>query len=124
MEHNVTSLTATDNTFTLDIDNDLDIESVDMKDVDNDTYTPREQTSVHVDEITPQETEPVKLGTPKRTKIRFYRMKTQTLRTPCVFIAFEHDDNEKPPTKEMRMPVLEDAHDQTLQEPGSVEGRL
>ena len=58
-----TSVTATDSSFTVDIDNDLYIESVETEDADNDTPAPREQTSVHVDDINPQETEPVKLGT-------------------------------------------------------------
>ena len=46
-----TSVTATDSSFTVDIDNDLDIESVETEDADNDARAPREQTSVHVDEI-------------------------------------------------------------------------
>ena len=68
-------MTVTDNSFTVDIDNDLDIESVETEDADNDTRAPREQTSAHVDEIKSQETEPVKLGHRKGK-----RSMTQTLR--------------------------------------------
>ena len=64
-----TTVTATDSSFTVDIDNDLDIESVETEDADNDTRAPREQTSVHVDEIKSQETETVKFGTSKRKMI-------------------------------------------------------
>ena len=45
------SVTANNSSFTIDINNDLDIESVETKDADNDTPAPREQTSVHVDDI-------------------------------------------------------------------------
>ena len=55
-------MTTTDSSFTDDIDNDLDIESVETEDADNDTPALQEQTSVHVDEVKPQETEPVRLG--------------------------------------------------------------
>ena len=64
-----TTVTATDSNFTIDIDNDLNIESVETEHADNDARAPRELTSVHVDEIKSQETEPVKLGTPKRKTI-------------------------------------------------------
>ena len=64
-----TTVTATDSSFRVDIDNDLNIESVETEDADNDTRAPREQTSVHVDEIKSQETEPVKLGASKRKTI-------------------------------------------------------
>ena len=84
-----TSVTATDSSLTVDVDNDLNIESVETEDADNGTPAPREQTSVHVDEIKPQETEPVKRETSKRTTIGFYTMKTQALRTPRVLIAFD-----------------------------------
>ena len=77
-----TSLTATDSSFTVDIDNDLGIESVDTEDADNDT--PAQRVHVHVDDMKPQETEPVKLGTLKRIAIGLYTMKTQALRTPLV----------------------------------------
>ena len=46
-----TSLTATDSSFTVDIVKDLDIESVETEEADDDTLAPREQTSVHIDEI-------------------------------------------------------------------------
>ena len=72
-----TSVTATDSSFTVDIDNVLYIESVETEDADNDTPAPREQTTVHVDVIKPQKTEPVKLETSKRTTIGFYMMKTR-----------------------------------------------
>ena len=62
-----TTVTATDSSFTVDIDNDLNIESVETEDADNDTRAPREQTSVG--EIKSQETEPVELGTSKRKTI-------------------------------------------------------
>ena len=52
-----TSVTVTDSSFTVDIDNDLDIERVETEDADNDARAPREQTSVHVDEIKSQETD-------------------------------------------------------------------
>ena len=121
-----TSVTATDSSFTVDVDNDLDIESVDTEDSDNDTPAPREHTSVHVDDIKPQKTKPVKLGTSKKTTIGFYTMKTQALRTPRVLIPFDDDDDdddeEKPPPNDTRK--LQDALEQPLQEPGSVQGHL
>ena len=46
-----TSVTATDSSFTVDIVKDLDIESVETEEADDDTLAPREQTSVHIDEI-------------------------------------------------------------------------
>ena len=112
------SVTANNSSFTVDINNDLDIESVETKDADNDTPAPREQTSVHVDDIKPQETEPVKLGTSKRTTIGFYTMKTQALRSPRVLIPFDDNVKEKPLAKEMRKQVLQNALEQPLQEPG------
>ena len=118
------SVTANDSGFTVDIDKDLDIGSVETEDADNDTPVPREQTSVHVDEIQPQETEPLKLETSKRKMIGFYTMKTQALRTPRVLIAFHDDDNDKPQAKEMRKRVLQDALEQPIQEPGSVQAPL
>ena len=97
-----TSVTANSTGFTVNIDKDLDIESVETEDIDNDTRAPREQTSVHIDDI-----KPVKLGTSKRTTIGFYTIKPQA-----------------PPAKEMRKQVLQDALEQPLQEPGSVQGHL
>ena len=41
-----------------------------------------------------------------------------------MFIAFDDDDNDKPQAKEMRKQVLQDALEQPLQEPGSVQGHL
>ena len=144
------SVSANYSSFTVDIDNDLDIESVETEDADNDTPAPREQTSVDVDKIKKQETEPVKLGISKK-KIGFYTIKPQALRTPRVLTAFDGDDKEKPPAKEMRKQVLrtpsvmtafdgdekekpsakemrkqvlQDALEQPLQEPGSVQGHL
>ena len=108
-------MTANDCGFTIDIDNDLDIESVETKDADNDTPAPREQTSVHVDVIKLQESEPVKLETSKRETIGFYTLKPQALRTPRVLKAFDDYDNEKPPGKEMRKQVLQNTLEQPLQ---------
>ena len=51
-------------------------------------------------------------------------MKTQALRTPRVLIAFDDENKEKPPATEMRKQVLQDALEQPLQEPGSVQGPL
>ena len=119
-----TSVTANDCGFTVHIDNDLDIEGVETEDADNDIPTPRDQTSVHIDEVKPQETEPVKLWTSIRTMIGFYTMKTQVLRTQRVLIAFDDDDNEKPPAREMMKQVLQDALEQPLHEPGSVQGHI
>ena len=75
-------MTANVSGFIVDIDKDLNIESVETEDADNDTRAPREQTSVHIDDIKPQETEPVKLGTSKRTTVGFYTIKPQAPRTP------------------------------------------
>jgi len=119
-----TSVTAPGSSFTVDIDNELYIESVETEDADNDTHAPREQTSVNIDDIKQQETEPVKLWTSKRTMIGFYTMQTQAPRTPRVLIAFDDDDNEKPPAKEMRKQLLQHALEQPLQEPGSIQGHL
>ena len=41
-----------------------------------------------------------------------------------MLIAFDDDDNEKPPAKEMRKQVLMHALEQPLQKPGSVQGHL
>ena len=87
------SVTLVDSSLTFDVDNDMNIASVEMKDAVNDTPAPREQTSVHVDDINPQETESMKLGTPRRIKILFYMMKTQALRIPRVLIAFDDADS-------------------------------
>ena len=76
-----TTVTATDSSFTVDIDNDLNIESVETEDADNDTRAPREQTSVHVDEIKSQETEPVKLGASKRKTIDDTDTQTSVVKT-------------------------------------------
>ena len=86
-------MTSIDSSLTFDIDNDVDIASVEMKYAGNDTPAPREQTSVHVDDINPQETESMKMGTLKSTKILFYLMKTKALRIPRVLIAFDDDDS-------------------------------
>ena len=51
-------------------------------------------------------------------------MKTQALRTPHVLIACYDEDKEKPPATEMRKQVLQDALEQPLHEPGSVQGHL
>ena len=68
----------------------------------------------------------MKSGTAKRITIGFYTMKTQALRTPCtcVFITFDDDDNKKPPAKETRKQVLQNALEQPFQEPGSVQGHI
>ena len=116
-------VTANDSGFTVDIDKDLDIGSVETEDAD-DTPAPRDQTCVHVDEIKPQETGPVKLGTSKRKTVGFYTIKPQALRTPGVLITFDGDDNEIKQAKEMRKQVLQHAFEQPLQEPGSVQGHL
>ena len=86
-------MTSIDSSMTFDVDNDVDIASVEMKDADNCTPAPTEHTSVHVDDIKAQETESMKLGTPKSTTIFFYMMKTQALRIPRVLIAFDDDDS-------------------------------
>ena len=83
-----TTVTATDSSFTVDIDNDLNIESVETEDADNDTRAPREQTSVHVDEIKSQETEPVKLGASKRKTIDDTDTQTSVVKTA----SSEHTD--------------------------------
>ena len=41
-----------------------------------------------------------------------------------MLIAFDDDDNDKPQAKETKKQVLQDALDQSLQEPGSVQGAL
>ena len=106
-------MTATDSSFTVDIDNDLDIESVETEDTANDTPVSCDfmsSTSFHVDDIKSLETEPVKVGTSKRKTIGFYTIKPQeALKTPRVLIAFDGDNNEKPPSKEMRKQVLQHA---------------
>ena len=63
-------MTSMDSSLTFDVDS----ASVEMKDADNDTPAPREQISVHVDDIKPQETESMKLGTSRRIKILLYMM--------------------------------------------------
>ena len=112
-------MTANDCGFT--VDNDLDIKSVETKDADNDTPTPRNQTSVH---IKLQESKPVKFETSKKTTIGFYTMRTHALRTPLVLLAFNDDDNDTLQAKEMRKQVLQHALEQPLQDLGSAQGPL
>jgi len=81
-----------------------------------------EQTSVNVDEIKSQETEAVELGISKRTTTVLYKMKSHALRTTRVLIAFDDDNNEKPPAKEIRKQVLQDALEQRLQYHSAVQG--
>ena len=121
---NTVRISVTANDSNVDIDKGLDIDSVESEDADSGTPAPRDQTSLHVDVITPQESEPVELETSRRTTIGFYTMKTQALRTQRVLIAFDDNDNNKPQAKEMRKQVLQHALEQPLQEPGSVQGHL